>query len=102
MKLRAAPPTRRLMQFALLDPAPLLYGNEPIWRGDAIVGRVTSGAYGHTFGAAIGLGYVSHSEGVTPAFAAAAGFEIEIAGRRVAARASLTPMYDPGNARIRV
>ena len=101
-RLRAAPPTKRLMAFALLDPAPLLYGNEPIWRGDAIVGRTTSGAYGHTIGAAIGLGYVKHAEGVTPAFAAAGGFEIEVAGRRIPTRASLTPLYDPGNARARV
>ena len=32
---------------------------------------------------------------------AAGGFEIEIAGARVAASASLAPMYDPKNARIR-
>ncbi len=50
--------TRRLMQFRLEDPEPLLYHNEPIWRDDTIVGHITSGAYGHTLGSCIGLGYV--------------------------------------------
>jgi 4-methylaminobutanoate oxidase (formaldehyde-forming) len=98
---RGAPVRKRLAQFALADPEPLLYGNEPIWRGDEIVGRVTSGAYGHTLGAAVGLGYVDRADGVTPVWIAAGGFEIEVAGRRVAARASLSPMYDPTGARMK-
>jgi 4-methylaminobutanoate oxidase (formaldehyde-forming) len=93
--------TKRLVQFALADPGPLLYGNEPIWLGQSLVGRTTSGAYGHTIGAAIGLGYVARPEGVTLQFVADGAFEIEVAGRRFAARASLTPMYDPNGERIR-
>ncbi len=100
-RARAALPTKRLAQVLLLDPDPLIYGNEPIWLGGKIVGRVTSGAYGHTLGGAVGLGYLRHDEGVSPAWLAAGGFEIEIAGLRVAAKASLTPMYDPKGARIR-
>ena len=42
LRMREAPATRRLLQFALRDPEPLLYGNEPIWLGGSIVGRVTS------------------------------------------------------------
>ena len=49
---------KRLLQFKLRDPEPLLYHNEPIWRNDEIVGHITSGAYGHSLGACIGLGYV--------------------------------------------
>src|SRR5579859_5505649 len=49
---------KRLVQFALEDPQPLLYHNEPIWRGGAIVGRTTSAAWGHTIGRAVALGYV--------------------------------------------
>jgi len=97
----AAPRAKRLVQFRLADPEPLIYGNEPIWLGDAIVGRITSGAYGHTLGAAIGLGYIRREAGVDADFVAAGGFEIEIAGVRFAASASLAPMYDPKNARIR-
>ena len=101
LKLREHPRERRLVQFMLNDPVPLLYGNEPVWRGGEIVGRITSGAYGHTLGAAIGLGYVSKAGGVTPDYVAAAGFEIEVAGARVRARASLSPLYDPEGARVR-
>ncbi len=100
-RARAAAPTKRLVQFLLTDPEPLLYGNEPIWRDGALIGRVTSGAYGHTLGGAVGLGYLGRAEGVTADFVAAGGFEIEIAGRRVKTRASLAPMYDPKGLRIK-
>src|SRR5690606_36276435 len=51
--------SRRLLQFCLCDPEPLLFHNEPILRNGRIVGQLTSGAYGHALGAAVGLGYVS-------------------------------------------
>ena len=52
--------TRRLVQFRIDDPEPLLYHNEPVYKDGTIVGRITSGMYGHTVGAALGMGYVSH------------------------------------------
>ncbi len=91
--------SRRLVQFRLADPEPLLYHNEPIWRGNELVGHITSGAYGHTLGACIGLGYVAvdpGTEGIPDG-----SFEVEVAGVRVPAEASLRPFYDPGNQRIR-
>jgi hypothetical protein len=39
--------------------------------------------------------------GVTDDFISDARYEIAIANRRVPARASLTPMYDPKNVRVR-
>ena len=95
---KAAGPAKRLLQFRLLDPGPLLYHNEPIWRDDALVGHVTSGAYGHTLGGAIGLGYVDTARVPDPA---EGGFRIEVAGVRIPAEVSSIPMYDPGNKRIR-
>ena len=93
--------SRHLVQFRLLDPEPLLYHNEPIWRDGEIVGHVTSGGYGHALGGCMGLGYV-HTEKGAPAEAAIDGkFEIEVACERVPANASLTPMYDPENRNIR-
>ena len=89
------------MQFLLEDPAPLVYHNEPIDRDDQRVGYGTSAMYGHTLGAAVALGYVSHPDGVTPQFVADGHFEIELAERRVRARASLAPRYDPTNLRVR-
>ena len=94
--------SRRLVQFKLTDPEPLLYHNEPIWQDDRIVGYIASGAYGHTLGACVGLGYVSGSDGNDPRQQIdAGGFLIEVAGEKFAAEASLRPMYDPQNLRIR-
>jgi glycine cleavage system T protein len=93
--------TRRLAQFVLRDPQPMLYHNEPIWQGQRMVGRTTSGAYGHHLGAAVALGYVEDRDGVDAASIAAQSYEIEIAGRRFEAEASLAPRYDPRNLRIR-
>jgi len=92
---------RELVQFRLQDPEPLLYHNEPIWRDGELVGHVTSGAYGHTLGGCIGLGYVHLRDSENPAAVTSGDYEIEVAGDRVAADASLRPMYDPDNARIR-
>ena len=91
----------RLAQFLLNDPAPMLYHNEPIVRDGEIVGHISSGAYGHTLGGAVGLGYVP-SVGETAADVLASSFEIEIAGTRVAATASLKPLYDPKSTRVKV
>ena len=44
LKHRKAGPAKRLLQFRLLDPQPLLYHNEPIWHENDLVGYVTSGA----------------------------------------------------------
>ena len=92
---------RRLLQFRLLDPEPLLYHNEPIWHQDRIIGHVTSGSYGHTLGASIGLGYIDTSDVADVAELPGDTFEIEVAGVRVPAEASLRPMYDPDGGRIR-
>ena len=94
--------TRRLVQFALEDPKPLLYHNEPIFRDGRRAGFVTSAMFGHTIGASVALGYLSCPEGVTDDFVTSGRYEIEIAERRVAARVSLTPMYDPKGLRIRL
>ncbi len=94
-------PSRRLVQFLLEDPQPLLYHAEPIYRDGELVGYTTSGMYGYTLGGAVGLGYVNASDGVTKAYVESGRFEIEVEGTRYAARASLSPMYDPGNKRVR-
>ncbi len=91
---------RRMVQFRLLDPQAMVYHNEPIVRDGRIIGQLTSGAYGHHLGAPIGMGYVP-CKGESPAEMLASTYEIEIAGRRVTAEASLTPLYDPKSERMR-
>lgn len=94
--------TKRLVQFALEDPEPLVYHNEPIYRDGEIVGYLSSGNYGHHLGRAVGLGYVSHPDGVTPDFIKSGRYEIEVACERFPATASLRPLYDPKAERVRL
>jgi glycine cleavage system T protein len=90
----------RLLQFCLNDPEPLLYHNEPVLRDGEVVGYTSSGSYGHTLGGAVGLGYVP-CPGETAEQVLASSYEIEIAGTRVAAKASLRPLYDPKALRVK-
>jgi 4-methylaminobutanoate oxidase (formaldehyde-forming) len=98
---RGKPLAKRLVAFKLDDPEPLMYHDEPIYRDGERVGAIASAAYGHTIGAAIGLGYVHHADGVDTDMLAAGRFEIDIAGARIPATASLRPFYDPASARIK-
>ena len=91
---------RRMVQFRLTDPGPLLYHNEPILRDGRIVGYLSSGNYGHHLGGAIGMGYVP-CEGEDAAAVLASRYEIDVAGTRVAAEASLRPLHDPRAERMR-
>jgi 4-methylaminobutanoate oxidase (formaldehyde-forming) len=101
LRQREAGLRRRLAVFVLDDPEPLLYHNEPIWRDGVLVGKITSGWYGHTIGRAIGLGYVSDPAGglVDADFVAAGRYELEIATRRYPASVSLRSPYDPASHR---
>ena len=91
----------RLLQFKLVDAEPLLYHNEPVLRDGEIVGYLSSGAYGHTLGAAVGLGYVP-CKGESVAEVLASSYEIDVAGVRVAAEVSLRSMYDPKSERVKI
>ncbi|MFM5886086.1 MAG: FAD-dependent oxidoreductase [Novosphingobium sp.] len=93
---------QRLVQFLLKSPEPMLYHNEPIWQGGRIAGYIRSGMYAHTLGAACGLGYVTAADGGVVGPIGADDYEIEIAGVRYPATASLKPLYDPTSARIKL
>jgi 4-methylaminobutanoate oxidase (formaldehyde-forming) len=101
LRQRGTPLPRRLVMFTLDDPEPLLLGDEPIYREGALVGRITSGAFGHTLGRSVGMGYVAHADGVDEAFLQAGRWELEIATERFPATAQLEPPYDPKSTRVR-
>ena len=52
-------------------------------------------------GGAVGLGYVEVEEEITREYIEAGNFEIDVAGVRVPATASLGAMYDPKAERMR-
>jgi 4-methylaminobutanoate oxidase (formaldehyde-forming) len=94
---------RRLLTFVLDDPDPLLWGGEPILRDGAAAGYLTSGSYGHTVAAGVGMGYVRTPDAslIDERTIADGPYEIEIAGRRVPARTFPRAPYDPGHGRMR-
>ena len=91
---------RRMLQFKLKDPEPLLYHNEPILRDGRIVGYTSSGSYGHFLGGAVGLGYVP-CRGESASQLLASSYELEVAGARIPAEASIRPLYDPNSTRTK-
>ena len=93
---------KRMLQFQLQDAEPLLYHNEPILRDGQIVGYLTSGNYGHHLGGAIGMGYVPCPDGETGAEMLSSSYEIDVAGTKVAAIASLKPLLDPKAERMKM
>ena len=100
-KKAEGPLTRRLVQVLVTDPEPLMYHAEPVLRDGKPVGYVRAASYGHTLGGAVGLAMVDGGEPVDTAWLDGADWEVDIAGRLYPARASLRPLYDPTNAKVR-
>ena len=96
----AGPPRRRLVSLVLDDPEPVLWGGERFFRDGVCVGYTTSGAYGHTLGASVALGYLEAAEPVTRELIESGTYEVDVAGERFGARASLKPLFDPERGRI--
>jgi glycine cleavage system aminomethyltransferase T len=73
----------------------LLRHGESVLLDGAIVGRVTSGAYGHHLGAAVGQVMLDD-----PDFDATRVM-VDVAGSQIEAELSRRPFYDAGNERLR-
>jgi 4-methylaminobutanoate oxidase (formaldehyde-forming) len=97
----AGPPTRRIVQIQVTDPEPLMFHAEVVHRNGVPVGYIRAASYGFTLGGAVGLGMVEAGEPVTSAYLRDARWEVDIGGRRYPAIASLRPLYDPANERIK-
>jgi 4-methylaminobutanoate oxidase (formaldehyde-forming) len=94
---------QRLVQLRVLDPEPLLYHAEVLYRDGVEVGYVRAASYGWTLGGAVGLAMVSGGGSpVTPAWLEAGTWEVDVAGSRHPVEVSLRPLYDPTSARIKV
>jgi 4-methylaminobutanoate oxidase (formaldehyde-forming) len=90
-----------LVQILVEDPQPLMFHAEVVHRHGRPVGYVRAASYGFTLGGAVGLAMIEAGEPVTQAYLDAGDWEVEIAGNRYAARASIRPLYDPDMIRIR-
>ncbi|MEQ8604271.1 MAG: FAD-dependent oxidoreductase [Marivibrio sp.] len=95
-KEKAEGPKRRLVTMTVEAEDGDVFGDEPIWRGEDIVGWVTSGGYAHHADRSVAMGYVTSDlaqDGET--------FEIELLGRRLAATIQAEPLFDPQAERMR-
>jgi glycine cleavage system T protein len=91
---------RRLVQLLLSDPDAMAYHDEPVLRNGELVGKVTSGAYGHTLGCTVALATVRNGdEVVTADWITSGDWAVVVAGRTIPSSASLKPMYDPSSDR---
>jgi 4-methylaminobutanoate oxidase (formaldehyde-forming) len=100
-KKAAGPLTRRLAQVLIKDPQPMLYHAEIVHRDGAPVGYVRAASYGHTLGGAVGLAMLDAGGPLDQEWLDRGRFEVDIAGRRYPAIASLRPLYDPQMKRIK-
>ncbi len=98
---REVPRRRRMVHLRLDDPEPLLFHGESVVRDGAVVGRVTSGAYGHHLGAAVAIAALEDPPAFEADAIAAGGFGVDVLGEVVPATVSLRPFYDPENLRLR-
>jgi 4-methylaminobutanoate oxidase (formaldehyde-forming) len=99
---KAGPLKRRLVQILVKDPEPLMFHAEVVRRDGRDVGYVRAASYGFTLGGAVGLAMVAADVPIDQAYLDAGRWEVEIAGKRYPAVASLRPMYDPEMKRVKV
>jgi glycine cleavage system aminomethyltransferase T/glycine/D-amino acid oxidase-like deaminating enzyme len=100
-KKAEGPLTRRIVQVLVKDPEPMMFHAEVVRRSGKAVGYVRAASYGFTVGGAVGLVMVEAGEPVTQAYLDAGNWEVEIAGKRYPAVASLKPLYDLENKRVK-
>jgi len=100
-KKAEGPLRRRLVQVLLQDPEPLLFHAEPVRRNGREVGYIRAASYGHTLGAAVGLAMIDAGGPFDQAFIDQGTWEVQVANRRVPARISLRPLYDPQMVRVK-
>lgn len=100
-KVAGVPLKKRLVTFTVADADVVLVGRETILHNGAPVGYLTSGGFGYTVGANIGLGYVRNAEAVSDEFLLGGVYELVVADENVAATLHLSPLYDPGMMKIK-
>lgn len=89
-----APAGRKTMYVKLENPEALLYHDEGLYRDGQLLGEVTSGSYGHTLGAAVGIALVKRETDAGPVL-------VRIKGQDVPAVLSAKPFYDPTGSRMK-
>jgi glycine cleavage system aminomethyltransferase T/glycine/D-amino acid oxidase-like deaminating enzyme len=98
----AGPLKRRLLQILVKDPEPMLFHAEPVRRNGKAVGYVRAASYGHTIGGAVGLAMIDAGEVLDQKYIDAGTWEVEIAHKVYPVLASIKPLFDPENRKIKM
>jgi 4-methylaminobutanoate oxidase (formaldehyde-forming) len=98
----AGPLTKRLLQILVRDPDAMLFHAEPVLRDGRPVGYIRAASYGHTLGGAVGLAMITGDAPIDTKWIEAGRWEVQIANTRYPVTASLRPLYDPDNKRIKL
>jgi 4-methylaminobutanoate oxidase (formaldehyde-forming) len=93
---------KRLLQILVKDPEPLMFHAEVVRRNGAPCGYIRAASYGHTLGGAVGLAMIAANTPIDAKWIEAGTWEVEIAGKLYPAIASLKPLFDPENKKIKV
>ena len=99
---RGQPRRRRLVQIVVEDGEAVAWGGELVLRDGLPVGHLRSAAHGYALGGPVGLAMIQSDTAIDARFLADGVWEVDIAGARHPARASLKPAYDPAGARIKM
>jgi 4-methylaminobutanoate oxidase (formaldehyde-forming) len=100
-KKAEGPLRRRIVQVLVKDPEPLMFHAEIVKRNGEALGYVRAASYGHTLGGAVGLAMIDAGEPIDQKYLDAGSWEIEIAGKSYPAVASIRPLYDPTNEKVK-
>jgi glycine cleavage system aminomethyltransferase T/glycine/D-amino acid oxidase-like deaminating enzyme len=98
------PLRQRLLQILVKDPQPMLFHAEIVHRNGTPVGYVRAASYGHTLGGAVGLAMIAAPAGgaIDNAWIESGTWEVDIAGTKYPIVASLKPLFDAENKKIKV
>jgi 4-methylaminobutanoate oxidase (formaldehyde-forming) len=100
-KKAGGPMTRRILQILVKDPEPMMYHAEIVRRNGKPVGYIRAASYGFTVGGAVGLAMIEAGEPVNQKYIDEGKWEVDIAGKTYPAIASMKPLYDPANEKVK-
>jgi glycine cleavage system aminomethyltransferase T/glycine/D-amino acid oxidase-like deaminating enzyme len=100
-KKAEGPLTRRIVQVLVKDPEPLMFHAEIVKRNGKAVGYIRAASYGFTLGGAVGLAMIEAGEPIDEKYLDAGTWEVDIAGKTYPAIASIRPLYDAANEKVK-
>ena len=98
LQLQGKPPKQRIVTIVLDDTQAVPLGSEPVYAGDAIVGKTTSAAFGYRIGKPVALAMIDSRR---LAEARELRVDIDIAGARFSGAMTFAAAFDPEGTRMR-